>query len=212
MEDFIQQKFAVRSLLATSGYHNAIKAMDFAEKHHKGKRVGGAPEFSHQVWIASYITAFNFDRKTEEQLLVLAFLHDILEDKKVTKEKFKELFGERNLHLTDILSKVIRTTKETKSMDEYVAGINENPLTVIVKISDRLNNLICMMDTKTPEKQSDYIDNTNEYYLPLVSEAIDKHSEFANIFTMMKTDLEDQISAVLNNIAINEGQTYGKNY
>ena len=48
-QDYKKMKIAVRSKLQGMKYYMALRAMEFAENYHQGKRKDGDPEFSHQV-------------------------------------------------------------------------------------------------------------------------------------------------------------------
>lgn len=53
-EDYLKQKTYLKGWLLGKGYFKALKAMEFAQLHHNGKRKDGQEEFSHQVSQACY--------------------------------------------------------------------------------------------------------------------------------------------------------------
>ena len=70
-------RLAVRQWLLGRRYFMALRAMEFAAKHHTGVRLDGAPEFSHQVWQASYLATIEANLLDPEACFATTFLHDV---------------------------------------------------------------------------------------------------------------------------------------
>lgn len=73
---------------------------------------------------------------TEEEKTV-AYLHDIIEDTKLTKEDLLHLGFSEN-----VVNAVVALTKNKKvKYEEYLKGVKQNELAKVVKLSDLSNNM-----------------------------------------------------------------------
>ena len=71
---------------------------------HKGmKRASGEPYYHHPVEVAKIIAS---DLTIDDEAVVAALLHDIVEDTDVTLEDIRMLFGENVAHIIDGVTKV----------------------------------------------------------------------------------------------------------
>jgi len=105
------------------------KAMDIACKAHKEQKdKGGCPYICHPLTVAS-------KQRTEEGI-VLALLHDVVEDTSYTIEDMKkEGFSDK---VTEAL-KLLTHDKNVPYMD-YISAIKDNDLARNVKIADLEHN------------------------------------------------------------------------
>ena len=97
------------------------------------------------------------------ELIASSLLHDVIEDDvNVDEEKFKDQFGE-------------------------VVYLEASDSVKIIKLSDRLNNLMCLHTSPIPGKKQRYIKDTKKNYLPL---AKDFHWFYAKYLQVLE-NLED---------------------
>ena len=107
-EDYGKQKTYLKGWLYGKGYFKALKAMEFAQIYHKGKRKDGQEEFSHQVSQACYaITLADMLMFSEDTFCVIV-LHDIAEDYEVSIQTLINMFGERVGMAVKAMSKVMK--------------------------------------------------------------------------------------------------------
>jgi (p)ppGpp synthase/HD superfamily hydrolase len=119
-----------------------LGALAFAQERHKGQtRPGGESQVEHVMRVALRVTQFACNENLSsdaEDLIVSALLHDVLEDTDATDQELAEKFGER-------VAKIVRAVshEEEEEPDEvYLRRVADSgPLSVIVKRSDRLDNL-----------------------------------------------------------------------
>ena len=107
------------------------KAWKLAEKAHEGQvDKGGNPYIEHPLAVA--------DRVVKPEAKVVALLHDVLEDTRVTGEELRKLFPETVVRAVELLTK-----KKGKgfSLEAYLAAIRENELACCVKIADLEHNM-----------------------------------------------------------------------
>lgn len=74
------------------------------------KRVTGEPYSDHPERVVAILRSAGFNRDEDRPLLAAAFLHDVLEDTKVTKELIGQLFGAEVMGLVVALSDVYTKT------------------------------------------------------------------------------------------------------
>lgn len=105
-------------------------AIVIAAQAHKGqKRRNGLPYLLHPLRVMLRMT-------TEEEMIV-AVLHDIVEDTKMTLSDLRDKgFSESVLNAVELL-----TTSDGGDYDDYLNALVANPLARKVKIADLLDNM-----------------------------------------------------------------------
>ena len=108
-------------------------AYEFAAKKHEGQfRKGGEPYITHPAAVADILREQGMD----EDHLITALFHDLLEDTDATEAEIEAIGGERVLRAVKLLTK-----KKDYVMSEYISGIKSDPIAYAVKGADRLHNL-----------------------------------------------------------------------
>ena len=170
---YTKLEIALRYYLKGAKYNTALEALDFALWIHQGTRKDGiTPEVQHQIEIALYCVTLK-GLIDEERTIVLALLHDVLEDYPEVIEKFHDKFGPRITSDCQVLNKT------GKSYDKYFEGIADDPCTSIVKGADRVHNVNSMVGVFTKEKQQKYIAEVNQYFLPMLIKYL--HCDLENL-------------------------------
>ncbi len=187
---------ALQNYLYGARYYTALKAFHFAKNTHNGFRKDGVtPEFQHQIEIALFITTLR-DVDDEEGTITAVLLHDVLEDfDEVTVVQLIDLVGSKYVTPVRHMSKKIggMLTYDPKYPSEYFRRIARCPIASIAKGGDRVHNLGSMTGVFSLEKQKLYIDETEQYFLPMLKEAAQTHPmqylAYMNIRTMLKTQV-----------------------
>lgn len=186
---------SLQNYLLGARYYTALKALDFAKRKHLGFRKDGlTPEFQHQVEIALYITTLR-DVEDEEKCIIAAILHDVLEDyPEITTADVQDVIGPQNIRPIILLSKEICGIRQHSSSKTYFESIASDAVASIVKGSDRVHNQRTMGGVFTLTKQQQYIEETEEYFLPMLKTAAGlfplQYLAYMNIRTMLKTQIE----------------------
>lgn len=121
-------------------------AMDLAKQYHKGqtrtgkdgKKVPYYEEHVEQV----YEILLNEVKLQETDILIMALLHDTLEDTCLTANQIRDVFG------TEIATGVqYLTRRDNQTFGEYAQKLfaEGSDKAVLVKLADRLHNLRCML-------------------------------------------------------------------
>ena len=173
------------------------KALSIAEKGHKGQyRDSGAPYVEEHIYYATYLLYELFRKeKGLEKLLVLALLHDVIEDTDVKIGKLRKEFGDEIADTILLLSKTPEEEEQGMSQEEkyvvtqnYLRRLSENRGAIIVKVIDRISNINCIVEDtvlKKPEKYKRYIREVKNLYIPLA-----KKYNFAKIVKIFEAEVD----------------------
>lgn len=181
--------------LTDLGFREALAAMKFAEQYHTGFRKDGVtPEFDHQVSIALHaLTLSGVDYM--ERLLTVIFLHDVSEDYDVSKETLAFLFGEAAAEDVDSLNKF---NPDGTKRDPHILfdRMADSETASVAKLLDRSNNLKTMVGVFNAKKQDSYINETYEFFFPMLEKAKENFPDQATVYENLRQMLETQIYMV----------------
>jgi (p)ppGpp synthase/HD superfamily hydrolase len=132
------------------------------ESHSQQIRDGGEPYIIHPLRVANHYLVVN--PSASESEVATAILHDVLEDNSaLTRARLAEIMGDEIAAAVDILSK--KTSEKFLSAEEYKIGIiNASPFVRIIKLCDRLDNLISLRSCPDSQKRHRYLTRTEAYY------------------------------------------------
>ena len=136
--------------------------------HSGQKRRDGSPYVTHCV-AAADITV---DMGLDEDSIVAALLHDVIEDTNLTHADIARQFGEPVADIVEGVTKLTRvqyTSKEDEQMEnlrKMLMAMAKDIRVILIKIADRLHNMRTMA-YQTPEKQRTKSLETMEIYAPI---------------------------------------------
>jgi (p)ppGpp synthase/HD superfamily hydrolase len=171
------------------GYLHAHTALKYAGNIHTGMRKDNeTPEFQHQLEIAHFIRSLHQYLVDIPNTLAVIFLHDCLEDYAKTHDisvmSLTLRFNAKIAQSVHTLSKIRDGVKI--SNEEYYAGIALCPISSICKGADRINNLMTMHPVFSYNKQRAYIQETQDFVLPMIESAIIAFPTQENIYNNIK--------------------------
>ncbi|MBA3551057.1 bifunctional (p)ppGpp synthetase/guanosine-3',5'-bis(diphosphate) 3'-pyrophosphohydrolase [Patescibacteria group bacterium] len=129
------------------------KAYHFAEEAHKDqKRYSGEPHFVHLYETAKNLAELGMDTDT----IAAGFLHDSLEDTKVSAQEIQKEFGSEILFLVEGVTKLGKikfrnSTQHNESMRKLFIAMSEDLRVLIIRLADRLHNMQTLQHV--PEKK-----------------------------------------------------------
>jgi (p)ppGpp synthase/HD superfamily hydrolase len=169
-EGIAKRRIALRYWLLGRGYVRAADAMGYAEAFHSGTRKDGVtPEFAHQIAIVSYLRSMVDALRYPEETLMVGFLHDLREDYDVSDAEVLGRYGDSVANAVDAMTKVFGgVSRDPVAVFE---AIGEDPMASVAKLADRINNQQSMLGVFTPEKMRSYLEETEEYFLPMLKRA-----------------------------------------
>lgn len=116
-------------------YDNILLAKHLSRHFHKGQKYGEHDYFDYHITgVLNTLYQVSKEYPTEEMIIV-ALLHDVLEDTECTWETLQNIFGCDIAEYVNCLSYVKGYDK-----DRYLRNINIYPVTRIVKYADSLFN------------------------------------------------------------------------
>ena len=159
-----------------------ISSLLFANEKHEGQtRIGGKPYISHPVEVAKILEEKGF---TDASYIITALFHDLLEDTDATEQEISYYGG------ADVLAAVKVLTKSKRyKMDIYIQDIKANHMAKMVKLADRLHNLMSA-DVADKAFQKRYVKETEEFYLDL-AKGTPFEEDIANALIALKNTLQN---------------------
>ena len=145
------------------------KAFLYAYQKHKGQmRASGESYIIHPINVARIVNRFYLD----ENSLIAALLHDVLEDTQTNPQEIIDEFGEDVLFLVESLTKIGKIkykSKEETQADNFrkmIVAMAKDIRVILVKLGDRLHNMrtICYLNR---EKQQRIAQETMDVYAPI---------------------------------------------
>ncbi len=147
------------------------QAFEFAREMHKEqKRLSGEDYIIHPLNVA-YIIA---DLKLDDDSILAALLHDVVEDTPVTYEQLREKYGKDVESLVQGVTKISSIKEKTREFNQAInirkilmASFNDVRV-IIIKLADKLHNMRTLQFQKE-EKQKRISEEVLEIYAPLAS-------------------------------------------
>ncbi|MCX4450839.1 HD domain-containing protein [Streptomyces sp. NBC_01789] len=147
------------------------EAVAFAEEAHGGqKRPAGEPYVEHLLEVVEILVSGAGVR--DEDLLVAAVLHDVVEDTDRTAGEVGERFGPRVEEWVGWVTKPEPEAHEDPAevRDRYLLGLHSAPPEVLaLKLADRFSNVQRLSTHPRAEKQRSYYRETCRYVVPLAA-------------------------------------------
>lgn len=182
IQDYMKTYLFIKGYAMGKGYKNTLLALTLAKRFHDGQfRKGGDPYIVHPLRLCSQLISLGVD---DDIILPIALLHDVIEDCNLPY-KGKELVTEYGLP-QEILDGTLLLTKEEGVAEKvYYEKLSKNFRSLLVKLSDRCNN-VSTMQPFTREKKQKYLIETKEFVEPLCKYGKAYYPEYSNAITVMK--------------------------
>lgn len=163
----------VQKVLSYNNKSNVTKlreAIALSEKAHAPqKRASGDPYFEHPFAVAMILA----DMKLDDESIITALLHDVVEDTPVSLDTIKLQFGEDIAKLVDGVTKLTKIEfqpdhiRQAENFRKLLIAMSEDIRVLIVKLADRLHNMRTLHFVKSPEKRLHIAHETMEIYASL---------------------------------------------
>ncbi|NPA51234.1 MAG: RelA/SpoT family protein, partial [Epsilonproteobacteria bacterium] len=153
------------------------KALDFAIKAHSGQfRKSGEPYVIHPIVVAAIVAVISGD----EEMVIAALLHDVVEDTSYEIEDIQREFGDNVKELVEGLTKIVEirdkklipSTSNEKlitsalSFRKMLIASIKNVKVLVIKLCDRLHNMLTL-DALPPAKRLRISEETLVVYVPI---------------------------------------------
>ena len=157
------------------------RAYVFSMKAHGAQlRASGDPYFSHPIEVAGILT----DMKLDDETIVTAILHDMIEDTVATPEQIENLFGTEVARLVDGVTKLSKveamseSERAAENLRKFLLALSGDIRVLLVKLADRLHNMRTLHHIPKEEKRRRIARETMDIYAPL--------AERVGLYEMMK--------------------------
>jgi len=139
-----------------SNYWNAL-SFAFEKYGNLTRKSKEIPYIIHPIRITSILRAVGFDEFENEDLMIAALFHDLVEDTDTKLNEIENKFGEKVALIVAELTKPEGANGRKK--DQWLENfINDSEEARIIKMADRIDNLLEMVDDWTIEKQISYVE------------------------------------------------------
>ena len=191
----------VKTLAQLEGLEQTLKALEFMRTKHNGQyrkqsKYSGDSErikyINHPLMMACHAHAMGIK---DDNILSAILLHDVVED---TDTAINELpVNEETKEIVNLLTfKVLPNMSKEDSKKIYYQNIAKNKKAVTVKILDRCNNISTMAYVFSKEKIIEYINETEEYIIPLISVLKSEPAPYCNIAFIVKYHIISVLEAI----------------
>lgn len=142
------------------------KALDLATKSHQfqKRKVSELPYIVHPISVVEQLKNWGVEKDWAH---TVAYLHDLLEDTPISPDIIRKKFGPKVLKNVQQLSRL----DKTKSKDEWIEELAKNAgdYTLLIKLSDRINNTRDFVSIKQVERAREYWKKSQPFVLRLQS-------------------------------------------
>ncbi len=182
-------RLALSGLLSAATLDHLDQAMAYALACHQGQtRPNGEPYAEHLLEVLEILVVGAGVR--DDEVLVAALLHDVVEDTSSSLEDVGARFGPEVADLVQWLTKPEPGSgqKESDARQAYLARLRGAPEpALVVKLADRLSNVQRLDTHPRPAKRASYYRETVDHFLPLS----ERHPWFSREFTRWKEAFRD---------------------
>jgi GTP diphosphokinase / guanosine-3',5'-bis(diphosphate) 3'-diphosphatase len=144
MHLFSELKQELQEYLAFDQIERVYGAYQFAAKAHAGQnRYSGDPYITHPLAVAKILAQMRMDAQT----LIIAILHDVIEDTAIEKHVLTDIFGAEIAELVDGLSKLTqiqfqsRAEAQAENFRKMLLAMAKDIRIILIKLADRLHNM-----------------------------------------------------------------------
>ena len=169
-----------------------VQALSFARKMHSGQyRKSGEEYIIHPLTMACHAISLGMD---DDTLISTILLHDVCEDCGVSPQ---ELPVSQEVRYGVELMTFTVLDGETKDAAKrrYYDRLGENKTAAVTKLIDRCHNVSTMAGTFSKEKMKAYIEETQEYVLPLLCRTRERYPESAEVLFSIRYHITSVIHA-----------------
>ncbi len=145
------------------------RAFDYAvEAHGDQKRKDGSPYVTHTIAAATIAAQLGMD----DEGVIAALLHDVLEDTPVKHEELAAAFGDEVAEIVEGVTKLTRVQYSTveeaqmENLRKMLIAMAKDIRVIMIKLADRLHNMRTM-EFQTPDKQLSKSRETMDIYAPI---------------------------------------------
>jgi GTP diphosphokinase / guanosine-3',5'-bis(diphosphate) 3'-diphosphatase len=169
MEDLILQFEKRLARYNETERQEILKAARWSEGLHKGQsRASGDPYIIHPIKVAETLVDMEMDQDT----VIAALLHDIIEDTDVPSETIGKLYGKRVETLVNGVTKInilqvkSKTIQRSETIRKMLLAMTKDIRVILIKLADKLHNMNTL-EHQPPDKRKITAEECLDIYAPL---------------------------------------------
>ena len=187
--------------LPRHSHANIQKAFDLGSRLHEGqKRKSGEPYFTHPIAVARILA----DVGADEETVIVALLHDAVEDTPLTIDEVGQQFGPSVQRLIDGLTKLLvheLTNKPTineqvETLRKMFTIMQADIRVMVIKLADRLHNMQTV-SFLSEERRREMAAETLDFYVKIANKLcmLDLEEELHGLcLQVLEPELYEQLS------------------
>ena len=146
-------------------------AYELAAKAHEGVfRASGDPYIQHPLEVVDILLSL----KPDENSIVAALLHDVLEDTHIKVDEVRKVFGEDVIPLLKGLEKLRKVyyrgrERQIENLRKMFLAMAKDIRVILIKLADRLHNMRTLEYLEKEEKRKRIAEETLTIYSPIAS-------------------------------------------
>ena len=182
----------IEAYAAENHLEQTMRVLPYARGKHNGQFRKGkdkVPYIYHPLLVACQALALGLD---EDDMVSAALLHDVCEDCDVAPEELP--VNPATQKAVALLTKVY--TGEKLDKKAYFSAIAENEIAVMVKLLDRCCNVSGMAAGFSREKMLEYIEETEQWFYPMIQSAKAAFSERSNALFLLKYHISSVVETI----------------
>lgn len=139
--------------------------------HGNQKRHSGDPYFAHPLAVAEIL----IDLKLDQDSIITALLHDVVEDTDVNLDDIEKDFGEEIAKLVDAVTKLGKiesipsNERVAENFRKLALAMSEDIRVLLIKLADRLHNMRTLAYVPSKEKRIKKARESLDIYAPLAA-------------------------------------------
>ncbi len=161
----------LKAYLSQDEIEQVWAAYRFSDNAHKGQvRKSGEAYITHPVAVACILAKLHLDVPT----LLVALLHDVVEDTGITMAGLSDQFGQQVAGLVDGLTKLDKVERRTaeqtqaENVRKMLLAMSQDVRVILIKLADRLHNMQTL-GVMTPAKKRRISHETLDIYAPIAN-------------------------------------------
>jgi len=186
---------SLRYWLQGASYSKASAALELMLSIQKEIRKDGVtPEYIHPIRVTNFARTLYGNLLYPEDTMIALLLHDVPEDYDFSFDELEKKFGSRAVNAIRLLTKKYRGARTPD--EQYFKSMIHDPIASIGKACDRIDNQGDMINVFTLSGQEHYVNETEQFIIPMLKEARREHPEQEPAYENLKYVLKSQIGLI----------------
>ncbi len=136
-----------------------LGAVVFAAKKHKDQVKSDGqktPYIIHPIEVADFV--MRVGHVYSQEVLIAALLHDVMDETGATYEEISHLYGSQVVSYVQEMTSKKEVSLKAQKKEQIMSAFNQTPSVAIIKLSDKLSNLVTLSKTPPSSWSRDRID------------------------------------------------------